>query len=66
MKAKKKPLEEWTLADLGLSPGELAGRVAVESMRLPRQERLGRMMAGDATAQVAALVHALRDDEKVM
>ncbi|MBX3179088.1 MAG: electron transfer flavoprotein subunit beta/FixA family protein [Candidatus Hydrogenedentes bacterium] len=66
MKAKKKPLEEWTLADLGLSPGELAGRVAVESMRLPRQERLGRMMAGDAPAQVAALVHALRDDEKVL
>jgi electron transfer flavoprotein beta subunit len=64
MKAKKKPLEEKTLADLGVAaPG--AG-VAVASMALPRQERRARILEGDTAARVQALVKALKEDEQVL
>lgn len=66
MKAKKKPVEEKTLESLGLSPATLSSRVAVESMALPRQERLARLIEGNATVQVAELVRILKEDEKAL
>lgn len=66
MKAKKKPLEERTLADLGLAAPELENRVTIDRMRLPRQERLNRLIAGDPAAQVAELVRVLKEDEKAL
>jgi electron transfer flavoprotein beta subunit len=64
MKAKKKPVDEKTLESLGLSTATLSNRVTVESMALPRQERLARLIDGDAAVQVAELVRILKEDEK--
>lgn len=66
MKAKKKPLDEKSLADLGLDPGALLGHVDVTAMSLPRQERLNKVLKGDAAAQVAELVRVLKEDEKAL
>ncbi len=66
MKAKKKPLEEKSLADLGLAAADLAAKVTVTQMSLPRQERLNKLLEGDSATQVAALVQVLKEDEKVL
>lgn len=66
MKAKKKPLAEKTLADLGLDPAALASKVAVDGMSLPRQERLNKLIEGEAGEQVAELVRILKEDEKAL
>ena len=66
MKAKKKPLAEKTLADLGLSAAELASKVAVDGMSLPRQERLNKLIDGESDVQVAELVRILKEDEKAL
>lgn len=66
MKAKKKPVEDKSLEALGLSPAALSSHVVVESMTLPRQERLARLIDGDAAAQVAELVRILKEDEKAL
>ncbi len=66
MKAKKKPMVEKTLADLGLAAADLASKVAVIQMDLPRQERLNKLLEGDSNAQVAELVRVLKEDEKAL
>ncbi len=66
MKAKKKPIEEVGLADLGLAADQLAAGMSVESVGLPRQDRLTKILEGEPAAQVAALVKNLREDEKVL
>lgn len=66
MKAKKKEIREVGLSDLGLSPEAVAPQMTADAMSLPRQQRLGKMLEGDKTQQVEALVKALRDDEKVL
>jgi electron transfer flavoprotein beta subunit len=64
MAAKKKPIELVSAADLGLSAP--VARVEVLAVTQPSQERKMRMIEGDADAQVAELVRALRDDEKML
>jgi len=66
MKAKKKEIRELGVADLGLTPDSLAANMTVVAMSLPRQHRLGKILEGDTPQRVAALVKALREDEKVM
>lgn len=66
MKAKKKPMEEKSLADLGLDAGALASKVNVTAMNLPRQERLNKLLEGDGATQVAELVRVLKEDEKAL
>jgi len=66
MKAKKKPLAEKSLADLGLNAADLASKVAVASMSLPRQERLAKLIDGEPGAQVAELIRILKEDEKAL
>lgn len=66
MKAKKKPLDTLTLPGLGLALEALENKAEVESMRLPRQERLNNLIAGDPGAQVAELVRILKEDEKAL
>ncbi|MCA1793115.1 MAG: electron transfer flavoprotein subunit beta/FixA family protein [Desulfobacteraceae bacterium] len=64
MKAKKKKIEEMTLADLGLdasSPG-----VTLEKLE-PVPERTGaKMIQGSVEEQVTELIRVLKEDEKVL
>jgi len=64
MKAKKKPVQEIALADLGLS----ADGAQSELVRLEKvPERTGaRMMEGDVRQAVEALVTILKEEEKVI
>jgi electron transfer flavoprotein beta subunit len=66
MKAKKKPMDEKSLADLGITATDAAGKVAVTKMSLPRQERLAKILEGDSGAQVTELVRILKEDEKAL
>jgi electron transfer flavoprotein beta subunit len=70
MKAKKKPLETKTLADLGVdaaSVGEANRKVTVTALNFPPQREAVRMMGGDsADAQAAELVKILHEEVKAL
>lgn len=68
MKAKKKPLETKTLADLGIQPGDLDGpSTRVVRMSPPPERAGGQMIEGESPQEKAAkLVKALREEEKVI
>jgi electron transfer flavoprotein beta subunit len=64
MKAKKKKIEEMTLADLGIDAS--AGGVTVAKLE-PVPERSGaKMMEGSVEEQVTQLIRILKEDEKVL
>jgi electron transfer flavoprotein beta subunit len=66
MKAKKKEIKELSLADLGLSADDLASGIEVESMSLPRQDRLNKILEGETDERVQELLSILREEEKVL
>lgn len=68
MKAKRKPLETKTLADIGLAPEAVANSgVRITAFRLPPERSGGRMIAGDSPQAMAAeLVRLLREEAKVI
>mgnify|MGYP001824768751 CR=1 FL=1 len=68
MKAKKKPLEVKTLADLGLETAALdSAKTEVVALNPPPERKAGRMIEGDtAQAKAEALVKALHDEAKVI
>lgn len=66
MKAKKKPLETKTLADLGLSPDELGARVMVTSMELPAERQAGRVLEGDTAEKARELTRLLHEEAKLI
>jgi electron transfer flavoprotein beta subunit len=70
MKAKKKPLEVKTLADLGIEPatvGSAGRKVVVKGLRLPPQRQAVRMITGETPEAVAAeLVRVLHDEAKLI
>jgi electron transfer flavoprotein beta subunit len=70
MKAKKKPLDEKTLSDLGLDAsefGEGARRLQVMELSPPPQREAGRVIEGESPEQKAAgLVKVLREEAKVI
>jgi len=64
MKAKKKPIKEIALADLGIA-ADAAGTELVKLEKVP--ERTGaRMMEGDVHKAVEELVRILKEEEKVI
>jgi electron transfer flavoprotein beta subunit len=63
MKAKKKVIKELDLA--ALNTGATA-KTKVLSLELPPEKPPVKMLSGDASAQVSALVKALRDEAKVL
>jgi electron transfer flavoprotein beta subunit len=65
MKAKKKEINEVSMSDLGLSSEEVASNLEVESLSLPRQERLTKVLEGENVDQTKELVKMLREVEKV-
>lgn len=67
MKAKKKPIDRKTLADLGLSADAVAPKAKVVAMSPPKRRQGGRIIEGEsAQAKAAALVKALREEAKVI
>ena len=70
MKAKKKPLEEKTLADLGLDPsefGEGASKLKVMELTPPPQRAAGKIVDGESPEQKAAqLAQLLHEEAKVL
>jgi electron transfer flavoprotein beta subunit len=64
MKAKKKKIDQMTLADLGIDGA--AGAVTLEKLE-PVPERSGaKMIEGSVDAQVTELIRILKDEEKVL
>jgi len=69
MKAKKKPLETKTIADLGLSPddvGAQAAKVKVTAMELPAERQAGRKLEGETADKAKELVRLLHEEAKVI
>ncbi len=70
MAAKKKPVAEKTLADLGLDAATVGGanaKVRFVGAELPPEKQPGRIIEGETVeAKVAALVDALRNEAKVI
>jgi len=70
MKAKKKPLEEKTLADLGLDAsefGEAGRKVKIIELTPPPQREAGRIIEGETPEEKAAeLAKLLREEAKVI
>ncbi len=68
MKAKKKPIDIKTLADIGLDPA-IAGeyKTKILEMKLPPERKAGRMIEGGSALEKAAeLVRALHEEAKVI
>lgn len=70
MKAKKKPLEEKTLADLGLDPsefGESARKLKVIELTPPPERKPGKIIEGETPEEKAAeLARLLHEEAKVI
>ena len=66
MKAKKKPVEKLSLADLGLNLEEVESKTEVLDYYLPPQKTAGKILEGEIPQQVTDLVKALRLEEKVV
>jgi len=70
MKAKKKPLDEKGLSDLGLDPaqfGEEAGKTIITELTPPPQRQEGKIIEGETPEQKAGeLARLLREEAKVL
>ncbi|MDP4126558.1 MAG: electron transfer flavoprotein subunit beta/FixA family protein [Bacillota bacterium] len=66
MKAKKKPLKTLTLADLGLSAGDLAPKMVVTKMTLPDPRKAGIRIPGEAADAAKELAKLLHEEAKVL
>lgn len=66
MKAKRKPIETKTLADLGLGADDVAAAVQLSAFQPPAERPAGRKLDGDVDTMVAELVRLLREEAKVI
>lgn len=70
MKAKKKPLEQKTLADIGVDPGTVGAdnqKVKIKALAPPPERDTVKMIDGETPEEKAsALVKALREEAKVV
>jgi electron transfer flavoprotein beta subunit len=68
MKAKKKPLDTKTLADLGVDPAEVGDpKAKIVGLKTPPERTAGQMIEGESPAEkAAALVKALHEEAKVI
>ncbi|MEK3853920.1 electron transfer flavoprotein subunit beta/FixA family protein [Cytobacillus sp. FSL H8-0458] len=66
MKAKKKPLEELELDDLGLEGEDVEPKTKTIEIYLPPKKDAGRVLSGEMKEQVNELIHLLRVEKKVI
>ncbi len=64
MKAKKKPLKEMSLADLGFNSEQ--NKVHLTNFKMPPEKPPVKMISGEANQQAQELVKALREEAKVL
>lgn len=64
MKAKKKPMDKVTAADLGADAGD--ARLSQANMAPPAARPAGRIIEGDAATAARELIRLLRDEAKVL
>lgn len=64
MKAKKKPVKELSLADVGVSAEDI--KTSYKAFQLPAEKPPVQMIAGDANKQAQELVQLLRNQSKVI
>ncbi|MGE4232421.1 MAG: electron transfer flavoprotein beta subunit/FixA family protein [Bacteriovoracia bacterium] len=64
MKAKKKEIKTYKMADLGVSESDR--RIKLSNLRLPPAKLAGKKLSGDTAAQVKELVRLLREEAKVL
>jgi electron transfer flavoprotein beta subunit len=65
LKAGRKPIDVWSLAELGFEPGELrpeTPQVEVLSNLAPQGSHRNRVLEGDLDAQIGELIQALEHD----
>jgi electron transfer flavoprotein beta subunit len=66
MKAKKKPMERLTAADLGISGQDVLAKTAIVDQYLPPKKESGRVLSGEIADQAKELVQLLRNEAKVI
>ena len=66
MAAKKKPIQVFDLAGLGLDSAAVAPKVSVTTMELPPVRPPVRMVVGDAETQAKELIRLLHEEAKVI
>ncbi|WP_027364241.1 electron transfer flavoprotein subunit beta/FixA family protein [Desulfotruncus alcoholivorax] len=66
MKAKKKPMDKKTLADLGLDDGKISAKVKALSFSLPEPRKAGKVIPGEAAEAARELARLLREEAKVI
>jgi len=66
MAAKSKPIQAFTLADLGLDAAALQPKVLVSKMEYPTERTAGRVLQGDAATAARELVRLLHEEAKVI
>lgn len=66
MKAKKKPIERVTAADLGIDVAAISSKTETLTLNLPQKKSGGRILEGELHEQTAELVNLLRNEAKVV
>lgn len=66
MKAKKKPLEEIDLDDLGIDEDDVEAKTETIERYLPPAKQAGKILEGEIADQVKELVELLRSEAKVI
>ena len=70
MKAKKKPVDVKTIADLGIDPSAAGAdnrKVKIKALNLPPERQAVRMIEGEsAQAKAAELVRVLHEEAKLI
>ncbi|MEW6056049.1 MAG: electron transfer flavoprotein subunit beta/FixA family protein, partial [Bdellovibrionota bacterium] len=64
MKAKKKEIKQYKMADVGVSDGDR--KIRLVNMQLPPAKQSGKKISGDSAAQAKELVRSLREEAKVL
>ena len=66
MGAKKKPITDWKISDLGLDAGALAAKIEIVSVEPPPARPPGKIIPGDAATASKELARLLREEAKVI
>lgn len=64
MKAKKKEIKQYKMADVGVSESDR--KIKLVNLQLPPAKQSGKKISGDAATQARELVRALREEAKII